>query len=95
MENSFMKVSRARFIFVLIIFSISFSLYSQRSKNGKVVYKYRKYEKFDFSEIGISGGPESIGDLSITPRAQKRFKNRLPLRKNFNPELRESIETLR
>ena len=70
------------------------NVHAQRTKNG-VVYKYRKYEKFDFSEIGISSGPESIGDLSITPRAQKRFKNRLPLRKNFNPELRESIETLR
>ena len=73
----------------------SIAVYAQKSGNGKVVYKYRKYEKFDFSEIGIKSGPESIGDLSITPRAQKRFKNRLPLRKDFNPELRESIETLR
>ena len=83
------------FLIVLIFLVLSVMNCFAKSKKGKIIYKYKKYEKFDFSGIEISGGPESIGDLSITPRAQKRFKNRLPLRKNFNPELRESIETLR
>jgi len=83
------------FTLFFLLALVANTVFAKRSGNGKVTYKYRKYEKFDFSEIGIRGGPDSIGDLSITPRAQKRFKNRLPLRKNFNPELRESIETLR
>ena len=79
----------------VLMFLLTSSVFAQKSGKGKVVYKYRKYEKFDFSGIDLNGGPDSVGDLSINPRVQKRFKNRLPLRKNFNPELRESIETLR
>ena len=61
----------------------------------KVIYKYRKYEKFDFDEIEVSGNLEGIGDLSVTPRKQKSFDNRLPYRKNFNPEIRKAIDTIR
>jgi hypothetical protein len=86
---------KLKILIPVFLLMLSFGLFAQKASKGKVVYKYRKFEKFDFSGIELSGGPDSIGDLSITPRAQKRFKNRLPLRKNFNPELRESIETLR
>jgi hypothetical protein len=80
---------------ILILLLLPILCFGQSRGKGKIIYKYKKYEKFDFSDIEIGGGPESIGDLSINPRSQKKFRNRLPLRKNFNPELRESIETLR
>jgi hypothetical protein len=35
------------------------------------------------------------GDLSIAPRYQKKFDNSLPYRKNFNDQIRNSIERIR
>ena len=58
----------------------------------KIIYKYKQFEKFDFDEIGVEGDKGIPGDLSILPRYQKYFKNRLPYRKNFNPEIRKSVE---
>jgi len=61
----------------------------------RIVYKYKKYEKFDFDEIGIEGDTGSPGDLSVNQRYQRKFRNKLPYRKNFNPEIRKAVERLR
>jgi hypothetical protein len=61
----------------------------------KVIYKYKKYQKFDFEDLVIEGETGSPGDLSIAPRYQRKFKNKLPYRKNFNAEIRRSIERIR
>lgn len=72
--------------------------FSQDKKGGdvpKIIYKYKKYQKFDFEDLVIEGETGSPGDLSIIPRYQRKFKNRLPYRKNFNAEIRKSIERIR
>lgn len=61
----------------------------------RVIYKYKKYQKFDFEDLVIEGETGSPGDLSIAPRYQRKFKNKLPYRKNFNAELRRSVERIR
>ena len=61
----------------------------------KVIYKYKKYERFDFEDFAIEGDLGGPGDLSITPRETKDFLNRLPLRQNFNPELRRAVNALK
>jgi len=61
----------------------------------RVIYKYKKYQKFDFENLVIEGETGSPGDLSIAPRYQRKFKNKLPYRKNFNAELRRSVERIR
>ncbi len=68
--------------------------YSQ-SKQPKVRYEYKKFEKFDFDEIGIEGEAGSPGDISISPRVRNEFKNRLPERQNFNKEMKKAIEGIR
>ncbi|MBL7664571.1 MAG: hypothetical protein JNM93_05515, partial [Bacteriovoracaceae bacterium] len=60
-----------------------------------VIYKYKKYEKFDFENMQIDGDASSPGDLSISPRFQKNFKNRLPQRTNFNSEMKNGIQAIR
>ena len=77
-------------LFFLIVV-ISLSAFSQ----GKVTYKYKKYEKFDFETMDIGGELGAPGDLSIAPRYQKKFTNELPYRKNFNDMIRNSIERIR
>lgn len=84
-------------IIILSLFIITISLLSKgiEAQEGKIIYKYKKYEKFDFEDLVIEGEIGSPGDLSITPRYQRKFKNRLPYRKNFNAEIRKAVERIR
>lgn len=61
----------------------------------QIIYKYKQYQKFDFEDLVIEGETGNPGDLSIAPRYQRRFENKLPYRKNFNAEIRRGIERVR
>ncbi len=80
------------FIFSLVLFSFC-CLAKETKKNVK--YEYKKYEKFDFEEIGVEGDSGIPGDLSISSRLRNEFKNKLPERKNFNKEMIEGINSVR
>lgn len=79
-------------IFILAFFNL---VQAQPKEQPKVKYEYKKYEKFDFDDLVIQGETGSPGDLSIVPRYQRKFKNELPYRKNFNAEMRKSLERIR
>jgi hypothetical protein len=83
----------------LIILSlvVSFSVYAAPAKKGeeRIIYQYKKYEKFDFEDLVIEGESGSPGDLSVSPRFKRTYKNPLPYRKNFNVEVRHSVERVR
>ena len=82
---------------MLFVFSC-YNVFGQGGKDvqvPKIIYKYKKYQKFDFEDLVIEGETGSPGDLSIIPRYQRKFKNRLPYRKNFNAEIRKSVERIR
>ncbi len=68
---------------------------AQEKEKRKVIYEYKKYEKFDFEEIGVEGEAGSPGDLSIAPVPRKDYGNRLPERKDFLPEMRKSASGIR
>lgn len=76
---------------LLIFIFISLNVIAQ-TENSNVKYEYKKHEKFDFDEIGVQGEAGSPGDLSINPRLRNEFKNKLPERKNFNKEMKKSLE---
>lgn len=61
----------------------------------KVIYEYKKFEKFDFEEIGVEGEAGAPGDLSVNPSPRKDYTNRLPERKDFLPEIRKSASGIR
>ena len=97
-----MNRSLTAIIYLLIyIFALQsvFSAEIPENERGKskeqIIYKYKKYQKFDFEDLIIEGETGSPGDLSIAPRYQRQFKNRLPYRKNFNAEIRKAIERVR
>ena len=77
--------------FLLLLLTLS--LFAQEKE--KIIYQYKKYQKFDFENLEIEGESGGPGDLSIDRRFQYQFKNKLPYRKNFNPEIRKSIERVR
>lgn len=68
---------------------------SSEDSNERVRYRYKEYEKFDFEDLVIEGETGNPGDLSIAPRYQRKFENKLPYRKNFNAEIRKGIERIR
>ncbi len=69
------------------------SIFAQ-GKEKKIIYQYKKYEKFDFGDMDIEGSKSGLGDLSINPRYQVRFSNDLPKKPNFNREMIDSVESL-
>ena len=80
-------------LFMIILIFISFNIFAQ--KKDKVTYKYKKFQEFDMETLGVTREVGGLGDLSSDSREQIDFKNRLPLRRNFNPELRRSVEIVR
>jgi len=85
-----------KWITLILLSLFSFNLMAQKiTKDPKIIYKYKKYEKFDFEDLVIEGETGGPGDLSISSRFQKQFQNKLPYRKNFNAEIRKGIERVR
>ena len=72
---------------------MTMSSFAQDKKN--VRYEYKKFEKFDFDEIGVEGEAGAPGDISISPRLRNEFKNKLPERNNFSKEMKKAIEGIR
>ena len=81
-----------KFLAIILLFSSS-AAFAQNKAN--VRYEYKKLEKFDFDEIGVEGEAGSPGDISISPRLRKEFKNKLPERQNFNQEMKKAIDCIR
>lgn len=83
-----------KIILPLFIMLMAFSV-GVEAADKKIVYRYKKYQKFDFEDLVIEGETGGPGDLSISPRYQRKFKNKLPYRKNFNAEIRKGVERVR
>lgn len=95
MENLLHFIRVVLFFCLITAVGLSVVAAESSSKNVKTIYKYKKFEKFDLDEMVIEGDTGSPGDLSISSRFQRKFKNRLPYRTNFNPEIRKSIQRIK
>jgi hypothetical protein len=80
--------------FIILFLILSALVYGEEPKPN-VRYEYKKYEKFDFEEIGVEGEAGSPGDISISPRLRKEFKNKLPERQNFTKEMKKAVDGIR
>ena len=80
---------------IMIIFLMFFSMSSFAQEKKNVRYEYKKFEKFDFDEIGVEGEAGAPGDISVSPRLRNEFKNKLPERTNFNKEMKKAIDGVR
>lgn len=61
----------------------------------KVIYQYKKYEKFDLGNLEVKGNLIAPGDISVRERERRRFEMDLYTRKNFDPFIKKDIESLR
>jgi hypothetical protein len=82
----------------IIIFSIlSFIFFISFDANSKenIIYKYKKYEKFDLGELEIKGNIIAPGDLTTSNLKVKKLGIHLYERKKYDDLLSRQIKTLR
>ncbi|MFL5783863.1 MAG: hypothetical protein ACJ76H_04575 [Bacteriovoracaceae bacterium] len=61
----------------------------------KVIYQYKKYEKFDLGNLEVKGQLIAPGDISVRERERKRFELDLFNRRKFDTFQRKDLESLR
>ncbi|MCO4755788.1 MAG: hypothetical protein KC478_15005 [Bacteriovoracaceae bacterium] len=69
--------------------------FGAQAQKRKVRYEYKKHEVFDFEALDVAGDTSSPGDLSISPRFRKKFRNKIPERQNFNNEMKRALDSVR
>lgn len=61
----------------------------------KVIYQYKKYEKFDLGNLEVKGQLIAPGDISVRERERRRFELDLYSRKDFDGFIKKDVESLR
>ena len=61
----------------------------------KVIYEYKKYEKFDLGNLEVKGQLIAPGDISVRERERRRFELELYSRKDFDSFMNKDINSLR
>ena len=79
----------------ILVLALALASSAALGQKKKVKYEYKKYEKFDFEALNVEGGASSPGDLSISPRFRKKFRNKIPERQNFNSEMKRALDSVR
>jgi hypothetical protein len=79
----------------LIIASLLMANVASAKGKEKVVYKYKKFEVINLDEIKVDGELGGPGEISISQRYLKKFKNKLPSKPNFNLEMMKGLERIR
>lgn len=69
--------------------------HGQDASNGKVIFKYKKYEKFNLGDMSIKGDVITPGDISVKERKFKKFNEGLFDRKDFKDFVQKDIRDLR
>lgn len=64
-------------------------------QDDKVIYQYKKYEKFDLGNLEVKGQLIAPGDISVRERERKRFELDLYSRKDFDAFIEKDIDSLR
>ena len=62
---------------------------------AKVIYEYKKYEKFDLGNLEVKGELVAPGDISVRERERRSFRLDLFTRKNFDQEADHDMNSLR
>jgi len=80
----------------LIVFFLGCYLISDAwGQEEKVIYQYKKYEKFDLGNLEVKGQLIAPGDISVRERERRRFEMDLYSRKDFDSFIKKDVESLR
>jgi len=62
---------------------------------AKVIYEYKKYEKFDLGNLEVKGELVAPGDISVRERERRSFRLELFTRKKFDQQSAHDMNSLR
>lgn len=80
----------------VIVFLMSIYLMGDAyGEEQKVIYQYKKYEKFDLGNLEVKGELIAPGDISVRERERRRFELDLFSRKDFDGFIKKDVESLR
>lgn len=79
----------------LTIFFIILGSFSALAQDQKVIYQYKKYEKFDLGNLEVKGQLIAPGDISVRERERRRFEMDLFTREQFDSAIKKDMESLR
>ncbi len=79
---------------LLLIFLLMMTIQTSFAQKKRIKYKYKKYERFDFDALDVQASASSPGDLTIGPRFKRKFRNKIPERKNFHPEMKKALDSV-
>ena len=83
-------------MFRIILILLSFSLLSNAfCEDQKIIYQYKKYEKFDLGNLEVKGQLIAPGDISVRERERRRFELDLFNRQDFDSFIKKDVESLR
>lgn len=80
----------------IFIYALSMIMMSEAfGQEEKVIYQYKKYEKFDLGNLEVKGQLIAPGDISVRERERRRFELDLYSRKDFDAFIKKDVESLR
>ncbi len=80
----------------IFIYALSMVMISNAfGQEEKVIYQYKKYEKFDLGNLEVKGQLIAPGDISVRERERRRFELDLYSRKDFDAFIKKDVESLR
>lgn len=78
-----------KFFFVFIFFIESISANEQ-----KIIYEYKKYEKFDLGNLEVKGQLIAPGDISVREREKKVIELNIFQRKSLSDFINEDVKSI-
>lgn len=80
----------------ILVYLLGFYMMSDAyGDDQKVIYQYKKYEKFDLGNLEVKGQLIAPGDISVRERERRRFELDLYSRKDFDGFIKKDLESLR
>jgi hypothetical protein len=79
---------------LLVIMGLLF-LFEAMADEQKIIYQYKKYEKFDLGNLEVKGELIAPGDISVRERDRRKFELDLFTRKDFDTFMKRDVESLR
>lgn len=79
----------------ILTFILGLYLMSDAWGEEKVIYQYKKYEKFDLGNLEVKGQLIAPGDISVRERERRRFELDLYSRKDFDALIQKDVDSLR
>jgi hypothetical protein len=82
-------------LIIIRFISMFWGIDALAEEKGKIIYEYKKYEKFDLGNLEVKGELIAPGDISVRERERRTFRLELFTRKHFDQQSAHDMKSLR